>query len=340
MQSNMDATKIQYIEKISIHHESAFPSSVYSIIQLDNGIVALGLSNSEIYFYSQNNLKHPYFSIELDTDPVHTMIQLSPELILCSSGKPALYLLTESKAKRGYYDKKDKLDTNNSLIKQVNKILLLLNDNFITGDYKFISLWNLKGKKVKLLKQIKVGFPVMDILNLKDNIAVCAVPQKQSLLFFDTEKLVQKYEIQNIKFLTEIYSNNLLAKLQKNMLFIGGCIGGVYLINLKNKQLVANVALKYKDEVITSIHKMDNGCLVCGVSALVENDEMNNNEGIKYKICSDLVQYKYDGKSFYEVCRKSLVHDDFIRSVIEVVNHMGISEIGTISFDRTFKVWD
>ena len=340
MQTSIDATKIQNIEKISVHHQSDFPFSIYSIIQLDNGIVAIGLSNSEIYFFYQNNLKQPYYSIQLDSTPIHAMAQLSSEFILCSSGKPALYLLTESNVRKGFYDKKDKLDSNNSLIKQVNKILLLLNDNFITGDNKFISFWNLKGKKIKLLKQIKVGFPIMDILNLKDNTVVCAVPQKQSLIFIDSEKFIQKYEISNIKFLTEIYSNNLLIKLQRDMLFIGGCIGCVYLISLKNKQLVANVGLKYKDEVITSIYKMDNGCLVCGVSALFENNDVENNEGKRYKICSDLVQYKYDGKSFYEICRKSGAHEDFIRSVVEIINHKGISEIGTISFDRTFKVWD
>ena len=327
--------KVQYIDKISIHHQTDFPSSIYSIIQLDTGEVVLGLSSGEVYFFSQNNLNDPYFSIQLDPTPIHTIIQLSSEFLLCSSGKPALYLLTESKAKKGYYDKKDKLDTNNNLFKQVNKMILLLNDNLITVDYKFISLWNLKGKKIKLLKQIKIGFPIMDILNLKDNTAVCAVPQKQSLIFFDTEKFIQKYEILNIKFLTEIYSNSILAKLQKNMLFIGGCVGGVYLINLKNKQLVANIKLKFKDETITAIYKMDSDSLVCGVSALVEN-----NEGKGYKILSDLVQYKYDGKSFNEICRKCEIHEDFIRSVVEIMNHMGISEIGTISFDKTFKVWN
>ena len=47
----------------------------------------------------------------------------------------------------------------------------------------------------------------MDILYLKDNNIVCAAPKKQSLIFIDCDKMVQKYEIKDIKFL---YRGNIL----------------------------------------------------------------------------------------------------------------------------------
>ena len=119
------------------------------------------------------------------------------------------------------------------------------------------------------------------------------------------------------------------------MLIIGGCVGIVYLVSLKNKQFVANVNIRYKNELITTMLRMHNGDLLCGTSILTIDENTQ-----KEFICSNLVQYRYENKIFKEIYRKPNAHDDVIIKLCEIINHKGISEFGTISLDSTFKVWD
>ena len=111
-------------------------------------------------------------------------------------------------------------------------------------------------------------------------------------------------------------------------------MGVVYLISLKNKQFVANVNIRYKNEVITAMHRMSNGDLLCGNSMLIKDDSQ------KEYICSNLVQYRYENNKFQELYRLANTHEDVIKRICEIINHRGIGEIGSISFDSTFKVWD
>ena len=117
---------------------------------------------------------------------------------------------------------------------------------------------------------------------------------------------------------------------------VGGCLGIVYFINLKNKQFVANITIRYKNELIATILKMQNGDLLCDTSMLAK-DEITKKECI----CSNLVRYRYNNNNaFNEIFRKSNAHNDVITKIYEVVNHRGITEFGSVSLDSTFKVWN
>ena len=50
--------------------------------------------------------------------------------------------------------------------------------------------------------------------------------------------------------------------------------------------------------------------------------------------------YKENKFKIREVYRKKNVHEDIIQKIMEIVNHKGINEFATISFDGFFKVWD
>ena len=80
---------------------------------------------------------------------------------------------------------------------------------------------------------------------------------------------------------------------------------------------------------------MSNGDLLCGTSLVIKDPETQ-----KEYINSSLAQYRLENKIFQEIYRKSDAHENIIKKICEIVNHKGISEIGTISFDSTFKVWD
>ena len=112
-------------------------------------------------------------------------------------------------------------------------------------------------------------------------------------------------------------------------------MGYIYLVNLKNKQLIANVGIRYKNEIITCIYLINNGDLVCGTSMIV-----NDNDTQQEYICANLVQFRYENQVFKEVHRKKNVHEDVISKIIEIVNHKGINEFATISYDGSFRIWD
>ena len=149
------------------------------------------------------------------------------------------------------------------------------------------------------------------------------------------DKFALNYEIKNIKFFEDINFGNILYKINKDLLVIGGCMWYVYLVSLKNKQFVININIRYKNEIITAMYRMNNWDLLCGTSMLV-NDINTKNKCI----CSNLVQYRYENNIFKEIYRKANAHDDVIKRVCKIINHSGISEIGTISLDSIFKVWD
>ena len=121
----------------------------------------------------------------------------------------------------------------------------------------------------------------------------------------------------------------------KDLIAIGGCMGSIYLVNLKNKHLIANVNIRYKNEIITCIHLIENGDIVCGTSMILKDNDTQ-----REYICPNIVQFRYDNQVFREVRRKKNVHEDVIEKIIEIVNHKGINEFATVSIDGSFKVWD
>lgn len=325
-----------YIENISntnVHHQSNTSSPICCILQLESGLVVLGLYNGNLYFYAQNDLKNPSSSLYIDKFPISSIIQVQDDQLLCSCSS-FIYLIFENNLKKLDYNKKEKLVLEN-IYGKINKTLLLPDDSLIIGDNKYISLFKKKGKKINYAKQIKINSPVLDLNLIQNNLILGAAPQKKSLIFVDLDKFVQSYEIKNIKFFEDINYGNLICKINKDFIVVGGCMGIVYLVSLRNKQFVANINIRYKNEIITAMYRMNNGDLLCGTSMLL-NEETTQNE----YIVSNLVQYRYDNKVFKEIYRKPNAHEDVIKRVCEIINHRGISEIGSISLDSNFKVWD
>jgi hypothetical protein len=324
---------IENISRVNVHHQSNTSSPIYSLLQLESGVVVIGLYNGFLYFYAQNALKNPYSSLKIDKFPINSIIQVQDDQLLCTSGS-LIYLIFENNLKKLDYNKKEKIVVGN-IFGKINKILLLPDDSLIIGDNKFISLYKKKGKKINYIKQIKVGSPILDLVIIQSNLVLAVSPEKKSLFFIDLDKFGKNYEINNIKFFQDISFGNLIIKIEKDLLVIGGCVGIVYLISLKNKQMVANVNIRYKNEIITAMHRMNNGDLLCATSMILRDENTKNDY-----ICSNLVQYRYENNIFKEICRKENAHDDVVKRVCEIINHRGIGEIGTISLDSNFKVWD
>jgi WD40 repeat protein len=324
---------IENISRVNVHHQSNTSSPIYSLLQLESGVVVIGLYNGFLYFYAQNALKNPYSSLKIDKFPINSIIQVQDDQLLCTSGS-LIYLIFENNLKKLDYNKKEKIVVGN-IFGKINKILLLPDDSLIIGDNKFISLYKKKGKKINYIKQIKVGSPILDLVIIQSNLVLAASPEKKCLFFIDLDKFGKNYEINNIKFFQDISFGNLIIKIEKDLLVIGGCVGIVYLISLKNKQMVANVNIRYKNEIITAMHRMNNGDLLCATSMILRDENTKNDY-----ICSNLVQYRYENNIFKEICRKENAHDDVVKRVCEIINHRGIGEIGTISLDSNFKVWD
>ena len=324
---------IENISNINIHHQSNTSSPICSILQLESGVVVLGLYNGNLNFYAQANLKNPYSVLYIDKYPIDTIIQVQDDQLLCSCSS-FIYLIFENNLKKLDYNKKEKIVIGN-IYGKINKALLLPDDSLILGDNKYISLYKKKGKKINYVKQIKINSPIIDLILVQSNVILGVSPKKRCLIFVDLDKFSQSYEIKNIKFFEDINFGNIVCKINKDFLVVGGCMGVVYLVSLKNKQFVANINIRYKNEIITAMHRMNNGDLLCGTSMLLSEENTKSEF-----IVSNLIQYRYDNTVFKEIYRKLNAHEDVIKKVCEIINHRGISEIGTISLDSNFKVWD
>ena len=323
---------IDDISAINIHHyyDSKFP--VCSIIQLDSGRISIGLTNGTILFFSANNFDEPYLYFKVDEFPIYSLLQIEDDQIICSSGNN-LYIIYDNK-KNGIYDKKEKIE-NENLHGNINKILLMYDKSLLIADNKYISLFNRDKEKLILMKHLKVNASIMNLYLIQSTLLLAIVPSLQKVLFCDPEKLVKTYEIQNVKFYEGIKYDNIICRISKDLLVIGGCMGFVYLVNLKHKQLIANASLRYKNEIVTCMYLIKNGDLVCGTSLIVKESESQQ----EY-VSSNLVQYRYENQIFKEIHRKKNIHEDIIQKLFEIVNHKGINEFATISIDGYFKIWD
>ena len=323
---------IDDISQINIHHyyDTKFP--VCSIIQLDSGIIAIGLHSGSIMFFAATNLDEPYLSFQVDKFPIYSLLQIADDQLICSSG-PHLFLLFDSK-KNGNFEKKERIE-NENLHGNINKILLMYDKSILIADDKYISLFQKEKNILNLKKHFKVNSPIMNLYSIQSTLLLAIVPSLQKVLFLDPEKLIKTYEIQNMKFYEGIKYDNIICRISKDLILIGGCLGYVYLINLKYKQLIAHASIRFKNEIITCVYLIKNGDIVCGTS-MIEKDRETQQE----YICSNLAQFRYEDQMFKEVYRKKNVHEDVIQKIIEIVNHKGINEFATISLDGYFKVWD
>ena len=327
-----DKLMIDDISTINIHHFYNTELPVCSIIQLDSGIIVVGLFNGSLIFFQSTNMDEPYLCFKVDQFPIYSILQVEEDELICNSG-PNIYIINSSK-KKSNFDKKEKIE-NNDIHGTINKLLFMFDKSILIADDKYISLFSKDKNNLNLRKHLKINAPVMNLYLLQSTVLLAIVPSQQKILFLDPEKLVKTYEIQNIKFYQGIKYDNVICRISKDLIIIGGCMGHIYLINLKNKQMIANASIRYKNEIITCIYLIKNGDIVCGSSMLIK-DEKTQQE----YVCSNLVQYRFENQIFKEIYRKKNVHEDIIQKIIEIVNHKGINEFATISMDGYFKVWD
>ena len=331
MKSSYDSS-ITSLNKINIHHTLNLPSEIYSLIQLENGEILISLGNGLIYFYRKENILKPYYILKVDKCPIINIIQLEDESIICTSNRPSIFIIKKNPQDKKEYEIAKTVNTKSQGC-QINKIIKLPNENLISIDNAYITLWS---NNLDLKKEKKINSPMIDIILLNKKKCACALPVKKSILYFDNEKLNQEYEIKNIKFIHSLDYNNIFGILNDELLFVGGCLGCIYLISIKNKEFIANVKLSNENEIITSVYNLSNGDLLCGGSLTVDD----NNKVIK--VVSNLIQYQYREyqHSFKEICRKKGIHTNIIRTIKEIINHKEMKEVVTVSLDGTILLWN
>lgn len=319
---------ITSLKTINIHYTINFPSEVYTLIQLENNFILAGLGNGSLYFFNVNNIQKPFFILNVDDTPITNILQLKNGTIVCATKNPSICTIVEHPQNKNEYevDKRINIKIQGH---QINKIIELENNNIISIDNAYISLWS---NKFDLIKEKKINSPIIDIILLNKNKFVCALPLKKCLKYFESEKLNQEYEIKNIKFIQSLDLNNIFCILNDEFLFVGGCLGCIYLINLKYKEFVANIKLRNEKEIITSVYNLVNGDLLCGGSLVFDD---NNNKVVKVE--SDLIQFQYRQykNSFKEIARKKGLHENIIRDIKEIINHKKMKEVVTVSLDGT-----
>ena len=297
---------ITSLKTINIHYTINFPSEVYTLIQLENNFILAGLGNGSLYFFNVNNIQKPFFILNVDDTPITNILQLKNGTIVCATKNPSICTIVEHPQNKNEYevDKRINIKIQGH---QINKIIELENNNIISIDNAYISLWS---NKFDLIKEKKINSPIIDIILLNKNKFVCALPLKKCLKYFESEKLNQEYEIKNIKFIQSLDLNN----------------------NLIYKEFVANIKLRNEKEIITSVYNLINGDLLCGGSLVFDD---NNNKVVKVE--SDLIQFQYRQykNSFKEIARKKGLHENIIRDIKEIINHKKMKEVVTVSLDGT-----
>ena len=332
MLKNHYDSSITSIKRINIHHTLNLPSEIYTLIQLENSLILIGLGNGSLYIYKKENILEPAYVLKVDKHPIVNILQLKDDTIICTSNFPSIFILKENPQNKVEYEISKKISTK-SQGKQINKIISLPNDNLVLIDNVFITLWT---NKLELKKEKKINTPIIDIISINKKTLACALPLKKAIIYLENEKLNQEYEFKNIKFIDSIDFNNIFSIINDELLFVGGCLGCIYLINLHHKEFVANIYLANNKEIITSVYNLVNGNLLCGGSFVVDNDNK------LVKVDSDLVQYEYRQyqNAFTEISRKKGIHSNIIRIITEIINHKEMKELVTVSLDGNVIIWN
>ena len=55
LKSNYDSS-ITSLKKINIHYTLNLPSEIYTLIQLENGLILIGLGDGSLYIYNRENV--------------------------------------------------------------------------------------------------------------------------------------------------------------------------------------------------------------------------------------------------------------------------------------------
>ena len=331
LKNNFDSS-ITSLKTINLHHSIQLDTEIYDLIQMENGDILLSLGNGSINFFKKDNFLKPYYILKVDKYPLTNIIQLKDESILCASNHPTIFIINKNPQEINEYEISKKINTR-SLGSQINKIIQLPNEKLISIDNCYISLWS---NDLELIKEKKINSPMIDIILINKKQCACALPVKKSIIYFEQEKLNQESEIKNLKFANSLDYNNILGILNDELLFVGGCLGCIYLINIKYKEFVANVKLPDEKDIITSVYNLSNGDLLCGRSLAIDDD----NKVVEVK--SDLIQYQYKQyqNSFKEISNKKGIHTNIIRNIKEIINHKDMKEVVTISLDGSILIWN
>ena len=331
LKNNYDSS-ITCIKRINIHHTLNLPSEIYTLIQLENSLILIGLGDGSLYIYKKENILQPAYVLKVDKHPIVNIFQLKDDTVICTSNFPSIFILKVNPQNKVEYEISKKINTK-SQGKQINKIISLPNDNLVLIDNVFITLWT---NKLELKKEKKINTPIIDIISINKKTIACALPLKKTIIYLENEKLNQEYEFKNIKFIDSIDFNNIFSTINDELLFVGGCLGCIYLINLHHKEFVANIYLANNKEIITSVYNLVNGNLLCGGSFVVDNDNKI------VKVDSDLVQYEYRQyeNAIKEISRKKGIHSNIIRNITEIINHKEMKELVTVSLDGNVIIWN
>lgn len=327
-------SSIRNLSTIHLHHLINMNSEIYSYIQIEENMIIIGLGNGTLNFFHKEDLFNPFFVLNLGKNPITSLYAFDKKIIASSSTQPTIFIIGEHPQNRGEYEIKKKINLKNAST-QINKIKQLENSKIITIDNCFINLWS---NNFELIKEKKINSPIVDILLLKKNKFVCALPLKQCLTFYEPEKIAETYNIKDIKFINCVDFNNILCLFaDEDLILVGGCLGCVYLVNLKYKEFIATINLENRKGIVTAVYQLVNGDFVCGVSQIFADESGEN-----VKVQSDLVQYRYRAmnNSFKEINRKKEIHTNIIRIIFEIINHKEMKELISGSLDGNIKVWN
>jgi len=316
---------ITSLKNLNIHYTLSFPSEVYTLVQLERGLILIGLGDGSIYFYKVENITNHFFILKADENPIINILELKNGSLICTTNTPSICIINEHPQNKNEYQVAKRINTK-SQGKQINKLIELENENLISVDNTYISLWS---NKLDLIKEKKINSPIIDAIELNKKKFVCALPLKKCVRYYEKDNLNQKYEIKNIKFIQNIEINNIFCILNDELLFIGGCFGCIYLVNIKYNEFVANVKLEDERQIITSVYNLPNGDLLCGGSLVIDD----SNKVVD--VVSDLIQYKYKQYQNYfrEIYRKKGLHSNIIRDLKEIINYKKMKEIVSVSLD-------
>ena len=90
LKSNYDSS-ITSLKKINIHYTLNLPSEIYTLIQLENGLILIGLGDGSLYIYNRENNLKPSYILKVDKYPIVNILQLKDETIICTSNYPSIY---------------------------------------------------------------------------------------------------------------------------------------------------------------------------------------------------------------------------------------------------------
>ena len=284
-------------------------SSIYTIIQLQDGRLASGNSDGSIVIYNQKTFESEMI-IKEHSKNIYDIIQLkNGNLVSCSGDdkKMNIYQINENNKYRlisqkdagNDSDPRQILELENSKIGLValNSIIFYLNiNNKLDEDFNIKFNDNQIGKYRGMLP-VKKGELV--------------ISGEDKIQFFELDSRKLK-EIININRDIHWVPFNLLCMMNERCLCVGGR-GKITLIDVYNKNIIREIE---ETGVHFCLYKLNDNILLIG------------------KDNGDITQWKINENNLTFVCKKEKAHQDYINEII-TFNNLVVS----CSSDKSIKVW-